>query len=319
MGMSKATNAFFYTAAAARDFQLTEGSRDSDEISLTDFGREYVFAPNPNVEGEVKKKAFFNIDVFKRVVEFYRGAALPEMKYLSNTLENEFGLAPETHEEFSRLFRENCEFAGIGGDNAASQQSKGASGIREAGSDSSSSKDTITLAEPEQDTGLKCFVIMPFRERDSGRAPGFFDEILTSLFVPAGRAAGFRVTTANRQGTEVIHSTIINDLLNADLVLADLTDHNPNVLFELGMRMADDKPIALVRAKGTGPIFDVDNMLRVYDYDPNLWTSTIKRDLPKLTDHIKATWSNRDDENSYMRILRKVKAEAVTSNASESH
>lgn len=36
------------------------------------------------------------------------------------------------------------------------------------------------------------------------------------------------------------------------MVLADLTEHYPNVLFELGMRMHLDKPVALVRAKGTG-------------------------------------------------------------------
>jgi hypothetical protein len=56
----------------------------------------------------------------------------------------------------------------------------------------------------------------------------------------------------------------VNDLLEADLVIADLTDHNPNVLFELGLRMAEDKPVALIKAIGTGKVFDVDNMLRVY-------------------------------------------------------
>jgi len=129
---------------------------------------------------------------------------------------------------------------------------------------------------------------MPFRERDAAHPTGFFDEVLQGLIAPAGRKAGFTVNTANRQGTEVIHSTIINDLLNADLVIADLTEHNPNVLFELGLRMAADKPVAIIRAKGTGPIFDVDNMLRVYDYDPNLghqrlsaiyqnWSGTFRR------------------------------------------
>jgi hypothetical protein len=102
----------------------------------------------------------------------------------------------------------------------------------------------------------------------------------------------------------VIHSTIINDLLNADLVIADLTEHNPNVLFELGLRMAADKPVAIIRAKGTGPIFDVDNMLRVYDYDPNLWPSTVERDLPRLVGHILATWNARESERTYMKILR---------------
>ena len=68
----------------------------------------------------------------------------------------------------------------------------------------------------------------------------------------------------------MIQATIVNALLDADLVLADLTEHNPNELVQLGMRMHTDKSVALVRAKGTGAIFDVDNMLRVEEYNPDL-------------------------------------------------
>jgi len=146
---------------------------------------------------------------------------------------------------------------------------------------------------------------MPFVEHDDRYAPGFFEEVLESIFTPAVTAAGFKVQTAKRQGSDVIQSTIVNDLLAADLVLADLTEHNPNVLFELGMRMAEDLPVALVRAKGTGAIFDVDNMLRVESYNPNLWSSTVAKDVPRITDHVKATWENRDSVPTYMGILRK--------------
>jgi hypothetical protein len=116
--------------------------------------------------------------------------------------------------------------------------------------------------------------------------------------------AGFRIETANRQGSDLIQSTIINDLIDADLVIADLTDHNPNVLFELGIRMAHDKPVALIKCSGTGRIFDVDNMLRVYEYNANLWRTTVEKDLLELRTHIKASWENRDRERSYMKILR---------------
>src|SRR5262249_41128464 len=149
---------------------------------------------------------------------------------------------------------------------------------------------TVTLAEPRSKTGLKAFVIMPFTERADDRSRGFFGEVLRSLITPAGVDAGFAVETANRHGSDVIQSTVINDLLDADLVIADLTDHNPNVLFELGVRMAEDKPVALIKATGTGRVFDVDNMLRVYEYNGNLWNSTLEKDLPALRDHIKAAW-----------------------------
>ncbi len=126
----------------------------------------------------------------------------------------------------------------------------------------------MTVATGPKPGSPVCFVIMPFTEHDDRYETGFFSEVLESIFTPALEGAGFEVRTAKRYGSEVIQSTIVNELLQADLVLADLTEHNPNVLFELGMRINEDKPVALVRAKGTGPIFDVDNMLRVEEYEP---------------------------------------------------
>jgi hypothetical protein len=104
-----------------------------------------------------------------------------------------------------------------------------------------------------------------------------------------------------------IQATIVNDLDSADLVIVDLTEHNPNVLFELGMRIAFNKPVCLIRAKGTPPIFDIDHMLRVYDYNPCLWSSTLEVDIPALTEHILETWKNKDTERSYLSILRETK------------
>jgi hypothetical protein len=168
------------------------------------------------------------------------------------------------------------------------------------------SRSVITLSETKG-KGPKLFVAIPFKEREISRPRGFFEEVLNSLIVPAGSEAGFNVATANKSGSDIIQATIINDLLDADLVVADLTEHNPNVLFELGVRMAEKKPVALIRAKGTTPIFDVDNMLRVFEYDPNLWPSTIIDDAPNLQNHIKATWENRENQPSYIEILRGMK------------
>ena len=179
-----------------------------------------------------------------------------------------------------------------------------ASPVRSKGQSSS----TVVLAEPKKETGLRCFAIMPFKEHDSTRSKGFFDEVLRALIAPSGRDAGFEVVTANRDGSDVIQATIVNQLLDADLVIADLTENNPNVLFELGLRIAEDKPVALIRAKGTPAIFDVDNMLRVFEYDSNLWTSTIEHDRAKLQEHIRGSWENRDSALTFMKILRERKS-----------
>jgi hypothetical protein len=290
--------AYFYLTAASRDYGLTVGTRDATKISLADLGRDIVYAPNQEVERDLKQRAFLTIDVFKRVLEYYKGSNLPEMKYLGNTLQKEFGLAPETHEEFSRIFRENCKYLGITSGVAPSSEE---AATPEPGAPSPR---TLTLAEAPGASRLTAFVIIPFVERDQKHSAGFFAEVLRSLITPAAQESAFNVKTANRQGSDLIQSTILNDLMEADLVIADLTEHNPNVMFELGVRMAQDKPVVLIKAQGTGPLFDVDNMLRVFEYSPNLWQTTIEKDLPNLRDFIKGAWENRSSDKSYMKILR---------------
>lgn len=257
--------------------------------------------PSLDTEKALKVKAFLNIDIFNRVLEYYKGSNLPEMKYLGNVLQKEFGLDPETHEEFSRTFRENCQYLGI---TSGIPTSAGEAGETTIGT---SVPETVTLAEPEGASKLTAFVIMPFVERDQKHPSGFFAEVLRSIITPAAKASQFTVKTANRQGSDLIQSTIINDLMDADLVIADLTEHNPNVMFELGMRMAEDKPVVLIKALGTGPLFDVDNMLRVFEYSPNLWPTTVDKDMPNLREFIRGSWENRASEKSYIKILRGAK------------
>ena len=277
---------------------LQQGSSQTNQIGLTDLGREIVYAPNATIERRKKIEAFLKIEIFNKVLDYYKGSTLPEMKYLSNTLENKFSLHPDLHEDFSKIFSENCKDLNITSGNPLDDISN---------VENKKIPSTIVVGETKKGTKgkLKAFVIMPFVERGEKRPLGFFKEVLESLLIPAGIDAEFNVETANKQGSDVIQSTIINDLLEAHLVIADLTDHNPNVLFELGMRMAMDKPVALIKSKDTGKIFDVDNMLRVYEYNQNLWKSTIDKDVPALTEHFKAAWENRDSEQTYMKILRK--------------
>jgi hypothetical protein len=294
------TTNFVLLTVAAQGYRLTVGTNSTETIELDALGREIVYADNPETERKNKIKAFFSVDIFKKVYEYYGGSEFPERQYVSNVLQKTFDLVPELHEEFIRLFQANCKYLGIesGLDGATIEGDKGEAQAGE----------IRVVGQAEGQFNRTAFVILPFTERDKERPEGFFLELLNKLITPAGNSAGFAVKTAEGQGSDVIQSTIINQLLQAELVIADLTDHNPNVLFELGIRIAKDLPVALIRADGTGRIFDVDNMMRVFPYSPKLWTSTIERDLPKLSEHIKAAWDNRTTYRSYMQILTGVPA-----------
>lgn len=301
VGVGAKTGNFYYITAGARDYHITEGSSKTDKIALTALGKRVMYPRSPEEEIVAKREAFLSVDNFKKVLDYYKGNNLPEKAYLTNTLQTEFGLDPEVHDEFVDIFQKNCNYLGIG-------KFIESSAIIPSGQNVNSSREqAVTFVAPGSDAkGPVCFVIMPFTERDETHPRGFFQEVLKSLIIPSAKEAGFIVRTANRQGSDVIQSTIVNELLRADLVIADLTEHNPNVLFELGMRMNEDKPVALVKATGTGRIFDVDNMLRVIEYDSCLWPSTLTEDVPKLTEHIKATWENREADISYMKLLRQL-------------
>jgi nucleoside 2-deoxyribosyltransferase len=289
---------FFYLTAASRDFGLTDGTRETKVISLTPLGRRVVYPSSAQERDDALLEAFLSVPLFKGVVEYYGGNNLPEKQFLSNVLKTQFNLDEPAHDEFVEFFDKNCRFLGIGSSfNGTPSRRSGPVDGGEA---------TVTVGKPKKNTGDApvCFIIMPFSERDDRHAPGFFSEVLESILEEAVTNAGFIAKTARRQGSDVIQATIVNDLIEADIVLADLTEHNPNVLFELGMRMAIDKPVALIRAKGTGPIFDVDNMLRVQEYDPNLWVSTVKKDVPTIQKHLEAAWESRDSDVTFLKILK---------------
>lgn len=295
MGMS---NNFFYLTAGSRDYKLTIGTRDTEKIELSDLGRRLVYPKSSKEESEAIQEAFRNIDLFKDVFDYYQGENLPDIQYLKNTLKTEFGVEEQYQDDFYDLYRKNLAYL----------KSKGE--LPDAPAKATEGKaigNSIILGESSNSGKLIAFVAMPFSEKTSAYPKGYFDEVLKHLITPAAVKANFNARTAKKAGSEVIQSTIVNDLDSADLVIVDLSEHNPNVLFELGMRIAFDKPVCLIRAKGTAAIFDIDHMLRVYDYNPNMWPSTLEIDVPALTEHIAETWKNKDGDRSYLRILRENK------------
>lgn len=70
-GTTPKAEKFFYLAAAARDYGLTVGSRDAAQISLTELGRGLFYAASAEVEHEKKIEAFFKIEKFKQIYDFY--------------------------------------------------------------------------------------------------------------------------------------------------------------------------------------------------------------------------------------------------------
>ena len=109
-----------------------------------------------------------------------------------------------------------------------------------------------------QDT---CFIIMPFGD--------WFDTYYESIYLPAIESTGL---TPRRADNLYRPSAIINDIWaltnEAKLILADLSEKNANVFYELGMAHALAKPAILVTESMEDVPFDL-RSLRVIVYEKN--------------------------------------------------
>ncbi len=94
-----------------------------------------------------------------------------------------------------------------------------------------------------------------------------FDRIYRDAIKPAGERAGVQVIRADEETVGgIIHLSIYERLLLAEIVVADLTLGNPNVFYELGVRhSARPKSTILIYAKQQDLPFDV-AMVRAIPY-----------------------------------------------------
>ncbi len=110
----------------------------------------------------------------------------------------------------------------------------------------------------------RCFVICPIGEPDSEQRK-WSDDIFAGLIAPLAKDHGYHAWRAiddTRPGE--ITTKIIGDIVEADLVVADLSFHNANVFYELAIRHAQGLPFIHVAAAGTKIPFDIYTLNTVF-------------------------------------------------------
>ncbi len=135
------------------------------------------------------------------------------------------------------------------------------------------------------------------------RDPEHFHHVFTYLFAPALSGAGYDAISPLSVGSELIHAGIIQNLERCDLVLCDISSHNPNVFFELGIRTALNKPMVLVKDSDTATIpFDTGS-INTFAYSSALGQWQLELEIPRLIDHIKQTVEKSEGENALWRFF----------------
>lgn len=148
-----------------------------------------------------------------------------------------------------------------------------------------------------------CFVIMPISDTD-GYDKGHFSRVYEDIIKPAVENTEFSVTRADEaKETNFIHLDILKQLIDAPIAICDLSSRNPNVLFELGIRQAFDKPVVLIQEKGTPKIFDI-GPLRYLEYSKNMKYHDVLKTQAELTESINATKEAEGKQGNINSIVR---------------
>lgn len=119
----------------------------------------------------------------------------------------------------------------------------------------------------------KAFVLMPFGKPHYG--------YFATIFSPALADAGFEATKADDlYAPRPIMDDIRQRILEADLVLCDMSGRNPNVMYELGLAHAIGKTAILVSASAKDIPFDLQHV-RAIVYDRKLagWDTKLRQGI----------------------------------------
>ncbi|MCF3940623.1 hypothetical protein [Gordonia tangerina] len=123
------------------------------------------------------------------------------------------------------------------------------------------------MTTPSDDvTPIEVFVASPI---GSPNTPGYTQakKVLKFIVKKALTEPEWTVTRADDdQAPDSITQKVVGRIIRADLVVVDITDHNPNVFYELAIAHCFKRPVVIIAAQGTTSPFDVVDQTRI-DYD----------------------------------------------------
>lgn len=101
---------------------------------------------------------------------------------------------------------------------------------------------------------------------------------------------------SDSSNSDLIQNTIIKNLSESDVIIADLSCHNPNVFFEIGVRMAFRKPCILILENGGKSPFDLSS-IRYLKYPQTLHCFQLREFQKELLAAVKSSYEEYHKKN----------------------
>lgn len=164
-------------------------------------------------------------------------------------------------------------------------------------------KKTESIIEGSQ--GPTCGIIMPLSAIDGCSASHWSDvqsiikESVSAIDEP--KFTPRMVSDADEVG--VIQKRIVQNVFMSDIVVCDVSCRNPNVMFELGMRLAFDRPAVIIKDDKTPYSFDT-GVIEHLTYPRDLRYNTMLEFRKQLAEKVSLTYQKSQTDPQHSTFLR---------------
>src|SRR3989338_8426453 len=267
-------------------YGLTVGGYQAEHIELTEDGRVSTSAEASVVE-QLRarfKLALASIPPFNDLYERFKGSKLPSAAVMRDFLQ-EKGYKDQEISECIDTFIVNAKFLGLLRPVAGAERLLTIEHALEDAARSTPARPRADVpATPAQapkgipasadtsDWSKICFYVTPIGDPDTEERQ-HADLFLSTIVEPAVEEFDLRVVRADHIGKAgMITGQIIEHVVKARLVIADLSFHNPNVFYELSLRHACRLPTVQLIRKCDRIQFDLDQVRTVQIDTTSIYT-----------------------------------------------
>lgn len=160
---------------------------------------------------------------------------------------------------------------------------------------------TVSTTREEPMKLPHCGIVMPIAAMPNYEKP-HWDRVRTILD-EAITSAGFTPRLVSEsENIGVIHARIVQNLYDDTIVVCDVSGKNANVMFELGLRLAFDKPTIVIKDDVTDYSFDTSPIEHI-NYRVDLRFDDVHEFKKRLADAIKGSVAKKKNDPAYSPFL----------------